>query len=117
MNSKPVSLKVFGIYLILVPGIGLMFFPGLILDLFQLRFDAIYWLPRMVGLLALIIGVFDYSIGYFRVSPLYIHTVVLRIFAALFMVSLWLLKEVEVMILLFAAVDAGGALWTLLAKR
>jgi hypothetical protein len=117
MKSVTMSLKVFGIYLILIPGIGLMIVPELILDLFSLRHGDENWLPRMVGLLAFIIGCFEISIAKNQISKLYNLTVYLRYFAALFMVGLWLTGEVEISILAFAAIDAAGATWTMLTIK
>jgi hypothetical protein len=117
MKSVTMSLKVFGIYLILIPGIGLMIVPELILDLFSLRHGGENWLPRMIGLLAFIIGCFEISIAKNQISKLYNLTVYLRYFAALFMVGLWLTGEVEISILAFAAIDAAGATWTMLTIK
>lgn len=117
MKSVTMSLKVFGIYLILIPGIGLMIVPELILDLFSLRHGDENWLPRMIGLLAFIIGCFEISIAENQISKLYNLTVYLRYFAALFMVGLWLTGEVEISILAFAAIDAAGATWTMLTIK
>lgn len=117
MKSVTISLKVFGIYLILIPGIGLMIVPELILELFSLRHGGENWLPRMIGLLAFIIGCFEISIAKNQISKLYNLTVYLRYFAALFMVGLWLTGEVEISILAFAAIDAAGATWTMLTIK
>ena len=117
MKSVTISLKVFGIYLILIPGIGLMIVPELILELFSLRHGGENWLPRMIGLLAFIIGCFEISIAKNQISKLYNLTVYLRYFAALFMVGLWLTGEVEISILAFAAIDASGATWTMLTIK
>lgn len=117
MKSVTISLKVFGIYLILIPGIGLMIVPELILKLFSLRHGGENWLPRMIGLLAFIIGCFEISIAKNQISKLYNLTVYLRYFAALFMVGLWLTGEVEISILAFAAIDAAGATWTMLTIK
>ena len=116
-NSAPTSLKVFGIYMILIPGLGLMIFPEFLLDLFGLRYGEELWLPRMIGLLAFLIGCFDFAIAKHELEKLYTLTIMLRYFAALFMIILWLIGEVEIMILLFAAIDATGATWTLLAIK
>jgi hypothetical protein len=117
MKSVTTSLKVFGIYMILIPGIGLMTVPDAMLDLFKLSYGEALWMARMVGLLAFIIGVFDFSIAKYELNELYNLTVWLRYFAALFMIGLWLKGEVEIMILLFAAVDIAGASWTMLANK
>ena len=111
------SLKVFGLYMMLIPGIGLMIFPEFLLDMFKLSHGEELWLPRMVGLLAFVIGTLDVYISRYRVSQLYGLTVYLRYFAALFMVGLWLKGEAGAAILLFAGIDAAGATWTLLTSK
>jgi protein-S-isoprenylcysteine O-methyltransferase Ste14 len=117
MKSTKTSLKVFGIYMMLIPGIGLMTVPDLMLDFFKLSYGEQLWIPRMIGLLAFIIGVFDFHIAKHELTKLYKITVLLRYFAAFFMIALWLKGEVEVTILLFAGVDAAGAFWTMLTLK
>jgi len=112
MKSVTTSLKVFGIYMILIPGLGLMIFPGLLLDLLNLGHGEHLWMARMIGVLAFIIGVFDILFAKFEFHQVYKTTVLLRYFAALFMIGLWLTGEVEVTILLFALIDIIGATWT-----
>ncbi len=114
MKSVTTSIRVFGIYMILIPGIGLMAVPELMLDLFKLSYGDELWMPRMIGLLIFIIGVIDFSIAKYKLEKLYKLTVALRYLAAAFMIGLWITGEVEIMILLFAAVDALGATWTIL---
>lgn len=112
MNSTPTSLRVFGWYLILVPAVGLIFMPDFILNLFGLRHGPELWLPRVVGLLAGIIGVMNLLTARYQLTVIYPWSIRLRSFAALFMIALWLMKDVEIGILAFAAIDALGALWT-----
>jgi len=117
MKTTDFSIRVFGIYMILIPGLGLIFIPELMLDLFKLSHGDVLWLPRMVGYLALAIGVYYYFIAKYKLSKLYILTVVLRFVAAAFMTVLWAMGEVGVMIFVFAVVDASGATWTILTMR
>ena len=117
MKSVTTSLKVFGIYMILIPGIGLMTVPEFMLDLFKLSHGEELWLPRMIGLLAFIIGIIDYSIANYQLDKMYKLTVLLRYLAAVFMIGLWITGEVEIMILLFAGIDAIGATWTILTIK
>ena len=117
MSAAATSIRAFGLYLIIIPGLGLMLMPEFILDLFGLNHGGSLWLARMVGLLAWIIGIFDLLIAKHELRELYKVTVILRYFAALFMIFLLIIGEVEIMILLFAAIDALGATWTLLTLR
>ena len=117
MKATDFSIRVFGIYMILIPGLGLITIPELMLDFFQLSHGDVLWLPRMVGYLALAIGVYYYYIAKYQLGKLYLLTVVLRYMAAAFMTGLWVAGEVEVMIFVFAVVDASGATWTILTMR
>ena len=119
MRSTANSLYVFGLYLMIIPGFGLMCCPDTLLDLFQLESGDQLWLARMVGLLAFCIGVLEWNIAKHAVEPLYKVTVYLRYGPALFMIGLWIIGEVGIMILGFSLIDALGATWTLstLSKR
>ena len=113
MKSPETSLRAFAIYLILIPGIGLMAMPGFVLDLFQLSHSSeSMWMARMIGYLAFALGIYYFYIAKYKLRRIYKITVVLRFLAAAFMAGLWLTGEVEIMILLFAAPDALAATWT-----
>ncbi len=113
MRSAANSLYAFGLYLMLIPGFGLMCCPDTFLDFFQLESGDQLWLARMVGVLAFCIGVFEWNIAKHSLTPLYKVTVYLRYGAALFMVGLWITGQAGIMILGFALIDALGATWTL----
>lgn len=70
------------------------------------------YMPRMIGLLAFLIGVLDYHPAKYEVPSMYKLTVILRYLATAFMIGLWITNEAEIMILMFAAIDALGATWT-----
>lgn len=112
MNAVTTSLKIFGLYMMLVPGLGLMSLPGPLLDLFGLAHDGHLWSARVVGLLAFIIGTYQFSIARRQIAALYRTTVWQRYFAAAFFVGLWVTGEAGSAILLFALIDAAGASWT-----
>lgn len=114
MKSIITSLRVFSIYMMLVPGIGLMTIPAFMLDFNGLSHDTHLWTARVVGLLAFNIGVFQYYIAKYRIRQLYKLTAMLRYFAASVFVLLWVTGEAEIAILLFALVDFVGATWTLI---
>ncbi|WP_312923294.1 hypothetical protein [Empedobacter brevis] len=114
IKSATNSLKVFGIYMMLIPGIGLMTIPNFVLDLNGLSHDKHLWTARVVGLLAFIIGTYQFSIAKYELQRLYKITVAQRYFASLFFVILYLTGEAEVAILLFALIDFIGATWTML---
>lgn len=116
MNFKTTetSILVFGIYMIFIPGLGLILIPNLLFDLFHISYGQELWTARLVGLLALLLGVYYYLISKHKIHILYKTTAMLRYIAATFMVGLWALQQVEISILLFALVDALAASWTLL---
>ncbi|WP_345875417.1 hypothetical protein [Shewanella algae] len=116
MKSAPLSLTVFGVYMMLVPGIGLMTMPETLLNLFWLSHGSYFWAVRVVGLLAFIIGSYQFCIAKFQLESLYKITVAQRYLAALVFVGLWVAGESEIAILLFAAIDIIGATWTLFAS-
>jgi len=111
------SIYVFGLYMILVPGMGLIFIPEFILDFFRLSHGEELWLARMIGLLAFVIGAYYLQIVKYKIESLYNTSILLRFIASLFMICLWLINEVELMILLFASIDALGATWTYLSLK
>ena len=118
MKSPETSLRTFAIYLILIPGIGLMAMPELLLEVFQLSYGSeSLWMARLIGYLAFALGIYYFYLAKHQATPFYRITVVLRFLAAAFMVGLWLTGEVEVMILIFAAPDSLGAAWTALTIR
>lgn len=119
MKSAQLSLKVFGFYLILIPGFGLVLFP---IDLFELlgavvpAFEDI-WAIRMIGYLAFALGFYYIFMARYNLTKIYPVTVVLRLGAAIFMTILWLSGEADVSILGFASMDFISAVWTLIAIR
>lgn len=117
IKSASLSLMVFGTYMMLIPGLGLMIFPKLLLDLNGLVYDSHIWSVRIVGLLAFIIGSYQLFIAKNKIRQLYKITVIQRCFAAVFFTILWLTKEASSGILLFALIDLTGASWTFLTLK
>ena len=116
MDKAERSLFVFGLYMIFIVGLGFIFVPTFILDLFTLKYGDDTWI-RFVGLLASIIGVYYIVAARAKLTQLYIWTVWLRYYAVAFMVTLLVLAKVGLPILIFAAVDAVAATWTLLSLK
>jgi hypothetical protein len=116
MNKSHTSIFVFGLYLILVVGIGFMSVPMSLLGLFGLHAGDDVWI-RFVGMLASIIGayyVFAARAGLDQFLP---WTVIMRFYASAFMLLMFVLGKLGAPILLFAAIDTAGAVWTWLAVR
>jgi hypothetical protein len=116
MNKSETSLFVFGLYLIVIVGLGFMFMPTMVLDMFGLKYGDDTW-PRFVGMLASIIGAYYIVAVRLRLQPMFIWTVWMRYYAATFMVVMLLVGKIGLAVLLFAAIDAAGATWTLLTLR
>jgi len=112
LKTARTSIMIFGIYLVLFPGLALIFTPDFILDIFTLN-HGLDWQIRMVGLMAAVIGGYYILIANYGYHKLYSWTVAFRIGASIFMTLLWLIGEVGIGILFFASLDMIGALWTL----
>lgn len=100
----------------LIVGGGFMIAPHLVLNMFGLSAGDDIWI-RMVGMLASIIGVYYLLVVRARLEVFVKWTVPGRYYAAGFMALMFALGKVGPAILLFAAVDAVAATWTLIALR
>ena len=113
------SLQAFGLYLC-ITGVGLLIAPGLLLAPLGLAVptdvSAQAWV-RMVGILALALGVGDVLAGRDRVASLIHWSVWRRLAAGIAIGLLVVLGLAPAALLLFAAVDIVAALWTAVAMR
>jgi hypothetical protein len=116
MNKSETSLFVFGLYLIIGLGLGLIFMPTFVFDMFGLKYGDDTW-PRFVGMLSSIIGAYYIVAVRLKLQPIFIWTVWFRYCAASFMIAMLLFGKVGLPILMFAAIDAAGATWTLLTIK
>jgi hypothetical protein len=116
MSKAGLSLFVFGLYMVFIVGLGFMIAPHLILSMFGLSAGDDVWI-RMVGMLASIIGAYYLLVVRARLEVFFKWTVPGRYYAAFFMVLMFALGKVGPAILLFAAIDAVAATWTLIALR
>ena len=108
IKRAALSLFVFGLYMVLIVGLGFMLAPHLILSIFGLSAGDDVWI-RMVGMLASIIGAYYLLVVRARLEVFFKWTVPGRYYAACFMVLIFALGKVGPAILLFAAVDAVAA--------
>ena len=121
LSSKPAaqSLQAFGLYLC-ITGTGLLLAPALLLAPLGLAVpsdvSAHVWV-RMVGILALALGVCDVLAGHELVASLIHWSVWRRLAAGVGIGLLVLLGLAPAALLLFAAVDIAAALWTAMALR
>ncbi len=116
MSKAGLSLFVFGLYMVLIVGLSSMLVPHLILNIFGLCAGDDIWI-RMVGMLASIIGAYYLLAVRARMEGFFKWTVWGRYYASGFMVLMFVLGKVGPGILLYAAIDAAGATWTLVSLR
>lgn len=116
MSKAGLSLFVFGLYMVLIVGLGFMTAPHLILSMFGLSAGDDVWI-RMVGMLASIVGAYYLLAVRARLEEFFKWTVPARYYASCFMVLMFALGKVGSAILLFAAIDTVAATWTLIALR
>ena len=112
MNPTAISVFVFGIYLILV-GAGFLFMPNKVLPLFRFPKTDEPWI-RVVAVLVLVIAFFYLVASHHNINPMFWATVYARFFVFLSFLALVLAKKAQPMLIMFGAVDALGAVWTLL---
>ena len=115
MSSAGKSLFVFGIYAV-AAGTGLLLVPGLILAM--LGFPPVQdgWV-RVVGSLAMIVGAYHLVGARHNLLPYIRASVWGRLAFAVLLASLVVASIMPIALLLFAAIDLGGAAWTAIALR
>ena len=116
MKKAETSLFVFGLYMILIVGTGFMVMPAFALGMFNLSFGDDTWI-RFVGMMAAIVGVYYIVAARYHLKELYSWTVIMRFFAAVFMLLMVLTGKVEVSVIGFAIIEIAGASWTLMAMQ
>jgi hypothetical protein len=115
MSKAAVSVRLFGIYVMLL-GVSLVIAPNLVLGLFGMPPSTEVWL-HVVGVLAFIIGVFNYVAAATEYRPYFIATVATRTLVLASFIAFVLLGMAPPVLILFGLVDFAGAIWTGLALR
>ena len=115
MHPASNSVKYFGLYAI-ATGIGLVFVPGLVLSPLGIAVPTEIWI-RVVGALAVPVGYYYWHCGAANVVEFFRASVRGRILFAAIVVLLVALYAAPVKILLFAAIDVAGAVWTAYGLR
>ena len=115
MSSPGRSLFAFGIYVV-TAGLSLIFAPAFVLAL--LRFPPVTdgWI-RVVGVLAFCIGCFHIVGAQNELLPYIRATVYARIALAIIFITFVILAVMPAPLLIFAAADAAGAVWTAFTLR
>lgn len=115
MNSPSRSILVFGVYILLV-GLSLFFVPNVITSIFGLPEPTEAWV-KLVGALVFALGLYyiqatrDNNVAFYRM------TVWVRAIFVVMFVIIALTNAGYINLLLFAAVDALGTVWTWYALR
>ena len=115
MNSAATSVRVFGIYL-LVLGPLLILLPSVVLGPFGIPVPSDVWI-RVVGVLAAALGVYYLQAARAGFVPFYRATVPVRAVVFVTFLAFVLLGLAPSALALFGAVDLAGAVWTALALR
>lgn len=110
MGKSARSIQVFSIYMA-ATGISLMLAPVLVLGLFSVPPTTEVWI-RVVGMLMLWIGLFQFVMARHELRPLFIWTVVSRISTFFILLAFVMLSSAPVMLIAFGLVDLLGAGWT-----
>jgi hypothetical protein len=97
---------------------GLIFLtvPGFLISLLRLPPSPPGW-PRIVGILALVIGTYDLVGSHSECLPYIRASVPIRFAFAVSMTILFLTRQMPVTVVAFGAIDAAGAVWTWAALR
>ncbi|HYK04153.1 MAG TPA: hypothetical protein VE974_20550 [Thermoanaerobaculia bacterium] len=115
MTPAARSVFVFGVYVVVV-GILVTFAPAEILRVLQFPPAADEWI-RMVGILSLVIGAYDIVSGRSNAEANIRASVPIRVGFAVCCCALVGLRLMPPQLLLLAAIDVAGAVWTALALR
>jgi len=115
MSRAARSLFVFAIYVLIV-GVALIVVPAPIAALLRLPPATVGWV-RMIGLLSLVIGVYDAIGSHAECLPYIRGSVPVRFGFAIGTALLVAFGQMPATILLSGATDIAGALWTAFALR
>jgi len=110
MSKSAFSLRVFSIYMLVV-GVVLIADPNWMLSLFGVPETHEVWI-RIVGMLMLIIGFIDFMASGNEMRLFFRWSVYARLAVPIFLIGFVVLASAPPVILVFGAIDAGGAIWT-----
>jgi hypothetical protein len=115
MTQAAQSIRLFGLYTIVL-GLGLLIAPNLLLGLFDIPASPEVWI-RVVGLLAMNIGVYYWFAANTGSRALFTMTIYTRTLVLLAFIAFAALGLVSPVIILFGLADAAGAAWTWFTLR
>ena len=115
MSKTAFTVRAFGVYLVLL-GVALVLAPNVLLGLFGMPATSEVWI-RVVGLLALNIGVYYRYAAKSEARPFFLASVLVRAAVPAVFIVFVTLGLVSPLLILFGVVDLAGGLWTLTALR
>jgi hypothetical protein len=115
MSSSALSILVFGAYLVVV-GAMLVVAPNVLLSLFGVPSTQEVWI-RILGIVVFVFGLYFVQASREGVTAFFRWTVWGRSIVVVAFVVFVALGMAPRVLVLFAAIDAAGALWTALALR
>ncbi|HVR76950.1 MAG TPA: hypothetical protein VMS99_01015 [Acidimicrobiia bacterium] len=114
MSRAARSIQVWSIYVLIV-GAGLAVIPNLILSTLGVAQTDEVWI-RVLGVVVVVLALYYWDAARHETRNLFVASVLGRLFVVASLLVLWLTGE-PWQLLLFAAVEAAGALWTFSALR
>lgn len=114
MTAAARSIQVWSIYVLIV-GTGLAVVPNLILSALGITETDEVWI-RVLGVVVVLLALYYWDAARYETRNLFVASVLGRAFVVASFVVLWL-TGAPWQLLLFAAVDGAGALWTFTALR
>jgi hypothetical protein len=115
MSNAARSLFVFGVYAVLA-GLSLLLVPGIVLAALGFPPASDGWV-RVVGVLAVCVGVYHVISARHELQPYLRASVVVRLGFAIGLSGLVVTAQMPRALFLFAAADLLGAVWTAFALR
>lgn len=115
MSHPARSIYAAALYVIIL-GSGLVIVPNLVLSVFGLPQTDEVWI-RLLGMMTIFIGVFQWHIAHAELRDLFYLTVILRLSVVGFVGAFVVLGLAAPVFLLITPVDVLGALWTWFALR
>jgi hypothetical protein len=115
MTRAAFSLRAFSIYMFCL-GAVLVVAPNVLLTLFGVAETREVWI-RIVGMLILILGYLDFMAAGSELQPYIRWTVPVRLSVPVFLIAFVALGYGPPVLILFGAIDAGGAIWTAIGLR
>jgi hypothetical protein len=115
MTKSGKSLFYFGIYAICA-GLLFIIIPEKTISLLQLPSIQGGW-ARVIGLLAIVIGVYDILCGQTNIRPFIKVSIYVRFGFAVSAILLYVFGQMSICIILIGGIDALGALWTAIALK